>query len=158
MKIFDSRDVDDLLTQAMTDPRRRKARALKPGDYTGVRPLLNAMLPGTYVQPHMHPLENADEYWFVLKGDIASFSFTDEGNVKNHAIVSSKNGFPLAYLPQGEYHTLVVVDQPAVILELTQGPYNPETYKIFAPWAPSEKPEDEEKARPYLQGLEKMLK
>ncbi|MBI3623778.1 cupin fold metalloprotein, WbuC family [Candidatus Pacearchaeota archaeon] len=158
MNVFSSRDVDDLLAQAMADPRRRKARALKPGDYIGVRPLLNAMLPGTYIQPHLHPLENADEYWFTLQGKIASFSFTEEGDVKDYRIVSSKDSLPLTYLPQSEYHTLVVVDEPAVILEITQGPYDPNTYKEFASWAPSEKPEDEEKARVYLQGLEKMLK
>jgi len=158
MDVFSSRDVDDLLAQAMTDPRRRKARALKPGNYTGVRPLLNAMLPGTYIQPHLHPLENADEYWSVLKGKIAAFSFNDLGDIKDYRVVSSEDGFPFVYIPQGEYHTLVVVDNSAVISEITQGPYNPDTYKKFASWAPSERPEDGEKARAYLQSLEGKLK
>ena len=81
MEVFNSRVIDELLNQAIADPRKRKARALKPGDYTGVRPLLNAMLPGTYIQPHRHNLENADEYWFTLKGNIAAFSFREDGKI-----------------------------------------------------------------------------
>lgn len=158
MKVYDSTAINDLMSKAEIHPRLRQASALKEASYNGVRPLLNAMLPGTYIQPHRHNPENADEYWFVLRGDIASFSFSEEGDVKDHKIVSSQNGFPLAFLPRGEYHTLVVVDKPAVILELTQGPYDALTYKEFAPWAPSESPEDQEKAREYLRGLEAQLK
>src|SRR3989344_3373480 len=132
MEVFNSRVIDELLNQAIADPRKRKARALKPGDYTGVRPLLNAMLPGTYIQPHRHNLENADEYWFTLKGNIAAFSFREDGKIKDFKIASSSDSFPLVYIPKEEYHTLVVVDEPTVIMEITQGPYNPETYKEFA--------------------------
>ncbi|MEK6917453.1 MAG: WbuC family cupin fold metalloprotein [Nanoarchaeota archaeon] len=152
MESVNQKIIDDLLEEARKDPRLRKAKALKPADYTGVRPLLNAMLPGTYVRPHRHG-ERLDEYWLVLRGKLAPIYFTDEGDIKNYEIVSesSRDVSSLVYIPEKNFHSLVVIDNPAVILEITQGPYDPKIYKEFAPWAPLES--DIEGSKKYLDNL-----
>ena len=145
-----------MLEEAKNELRMRKTRVLKPESYSGVRPLLNAMFPGTYIRPHRHG-ERSDEYWLVLRGKIAPVYFTNRGNIKNYQIVSesSEEVSPLIHLPEKEFHSLVVIDHPAVILEITQGPYNPKTYKEFAPWAPLES--DVEGSKRYLDNLISIL-
>ena len=156
MNTLDKTVIDSLLEQAKTDPRQRKSKALKAAEYPGARLLLNAMLPGTYIQPHRHNLKGTDEHWLAVVGKIAAISFEDDGSLRHYEVVSSKENTPLVSLPEKEYHTLIVIDNPAVILEITKGPYNADTYKEFASWAPLE--EDRERAGRYLDNLTSLIK
>lgn len=158
MQIYESTALDVLEEKARSSPRQRAAQALKPYDYTGVRPLLNAMLKGTYIQPHRHTFQGGDESWYVLRGAIAPFTFDEEGNITDKGVVSSGREIPFVHIPEGEFHTLVVVSDVATILEFTKGPYVESTYKEFAQWAPSEAKDEEENAKAYLRNLEGKLK
>ena len=133
MIVVTEQDMDALLRKASESPRRRAI--LSPhSEEDPINYFYNALMPGTYVQPHKH--EDKDEYFQILKGDILVVIFDDNGKVRQTDWLSSDNAISCKIQP-GEWHTVVAI-KPSVILEVKAGPYNPDTAKIFAPWAPQE--------------------
>lgn len=117
--------------------------------------MINALLPRTYIPPHRHNEEGANELWFVLKGIVTPVLFLDDGEVIDAYNLSSEEECPLIEIPEETYHTLLVMDEPSVILEISKGPYNPETFKENAPWAPRE---DSATVKNYLTRLERQVR
>ena len=141
-----------LFLKAEESPRKRHAWSPKEASYSGCRYMLNALIPNTYIQPHRHMTEGANELWFVLQGMITPIIFSENGELKNAYTISTQDKIPFIEIPEKTFHTLLVRGSPSVILEVSRGPYIPETYKEFASWAPSEGSENSQK---YLADLER---
>ena len=132
--------MDNLAQQARNSPRQRQNYNFHDHSET-VNRFLNVCQPGTYVRPHRHirpPEINGFEFFLVLKGAMG-FIFMDEtGQIVDKELVSA-NGSTLAIeVPEGVYHTVVVLAPDTVALEVKEGPYNPSTDKEFLELFPSE--------------------
>lgn len=100
---------------------------------------LNAMLAGTYVQPHRHRDPPKAESFVVLQGSVAVFLFDDAGSVlARHDLHAEGQGPRGIDIQPGIYHSLVVLSEAAVVFEVKPGPYRREDDKEFAPFAPAE--------------------
>ena len=68
------------LEAAHASPRRRIILPIHRSQDALVQRMFNFMLPGTYVQPHLHPREDAIETMMVLLFELCVGLFDDQGN------------------------------------------------------------------------------
>jgi cupin fold WbuC family metalloprotein len=112
--------------------------------------MLNAIEPGSYVQPHKHENPDKREAFFCLRGRLAVVEFDDEGNITAHTVLDPSAGtFGVEIAPR-TWHTIFSLEPGSVAYEVKDGPYDPSIDKNFAPWAPEESDPD---AIPYLEKL-----
>lgn len=122
---------------AAASPRRRVILPLHRSQAAPVQRMLNFLQPGTYIQPHRHPLPGASETIQMLSGRIGFIVFTPEGKVADmHVLEGVDHG--LIDIEPNVWHGFVVLDPDTAVLEIKRGPYDAEQDKIFASWAPAE--------------------
>ncbi|MGC6465173.1 MAG: WbuC family cupin fold metalloprotein [Akkermansiaceae bacterium] len=113
-----------------------------------VQRLLNFLQPGTYIQPHCHPLPHASESVIVMSGRLEVLIFDDGGSITKRHLLTPEN--PLIDIEPNIWHGMIVLEEDTTILEFKQGPYDAATDKLFARWAPAEGGEE---ASAYLESL-----
>jgi len=149
----DGNVMDRLLAEAAKQPRRRKNLNfhLEHGD--PCQRLLNAILPGSYVQPHRHLDRAKDEMLVILRGRLGLVFFDGAGGVMSRDVLDAAGPKLAVNIPHGVYHTAVAL-APLVMFEAKAGPYRPHAEGERAPFAPAEgSPE----APAYLQRLEALF-
>lgn len=112
---------------------------------------LNVLCKGTYVRPHRHKEPPKAETFLVLEGEIAFFIFDDVGNIQSSIRLGYNHNNKGIDIQPGVWHSIVCVSEYAVCFEGKHGPYDPNTDKEFASWAPKENTLD---AMEYLKTLE----
>lgn len=152
---IDAGMIDGLLREARISARRRAIRRLHSGDWEHCHRMLNALVPGTYVQPHRHPDRHQGEGFIILKGRLALLIFNNDGTVDvgSSRVLSPEDGVLGIDIASGIWHTLVALEE-CVIYEVKGQPpggYVQANDKEFAPWAPAE---GEPSADGYLRSLE----
>ncbi len=100
--------------------------------------MLNAGEPGTYIRPHKHDDPPKREVFLLLRGKAVVIEFNDNGNISEHEILSHENGCYGVEIKPGNYHSFIILEKNSVFYEIKDGPYNPESDKKFADWAPEE--------------------
>jgi cupin fold WbuC family metalloprotein len=100
--------------------------------------MLNALQPGTYVQPHKHENPDKLEIFLILKGKLAVIEFDELGKITDYYIIEAgSNHFGVEIAPK-MWHTIIPLEKGTVIYEIKEGPYSSLNDKNFAPWAPKE--------------------
>ncbi|MFC1764116.1 WbuC family cupin fold metalloprotein, partial [Planctomycetota bacterium] len=78
---------DDLLQQAIDlsrqSPRKRIILRLHKSDENTLHRMFNVLQPGTYIRPHWHREPPKDESLVVLRGKIAIFILSDDGDIQD---------------------------------------------------------------------------
>jgi cupin fold WbuC family metalloprotein len=115
-----------------------------------VNRMLNALEPGTYIQPHKHENPDRFEVFLALRGKFAVIIFDETGTITDHIVLDPNMGNYGVEIPPKTYHTLIALESGSVAYEIKEGPYMPAIAKNFAPWAPTE---NDENAREYLHSL-----
>lgn len=144
---------DEIIAQGCREAReslrRRMLLPLHRSQDAIVQRMLNFFQPGTYIQPHLHPLPHATETIQVLRGGLGFLIFDDEGRVKSQHVLRA-GGLGLIDIEARVWHGFVTLEPDTVILEIKRGPYDQQNDKVFAPWAPKE---NEPEATAYLSRL-----
>lgn len=133
---------EDLVQRALVasreSPRKRVILPFHKDHNALLHRMLNAMQPGTYLQPHRHMDPPKDEIFLVLRGAIDLIVFDDEGAITDVvALVANSEAFGVD-LAAGRFHSFLVREADTVLYEVKLGPYSPQTAKDFATWAPAE--------------------
>lgn len=115
--------------------------------------MLNFLQPGTYVQPHVHPAAGQTETVHVLRGEIGFILFSSNGQIRETLRLGA-GAVGMIDIEHGVWHGMVCLAPDTVILEIKMGPYNVETDKSFAPWAPTEA---DPECGAYLESLEALF-
>ncbi|MEB3357503.1 MAG: WbuC family cupin fold metalloprotein, partial [Synechococcales bacterium] len=126
--------------QAQSSPRLRKNYNFHTLPER-VQRFINVMQPGTYVRPHCHhrPTHvNGFEFFLVIQGSLGMVVMDEQGTVLEAHWVSDRGPVRAIELAEGTYHTLVVLEPNTAILEIKEGPYDPQTDKHFLPQFPAE--------------------
>ena len=156
MKLISQDYLDELTSQASTNPRLRQHRNLHQSYDDPCQRLLNAIELGSYIQPHRHLSEPRDELLVAVRGLMALIKFDDEGNTTQIARLGTKQfdfeTFPMAEVLSGEWHTVVALTAGCILLEIKRGPFDPNQRKDLAHWAPEENTRE---VSAYLKRLEK---
>jgi cupin fold WbuC family metalloprotein len=104
----------------------------------GVQRMLNFVQPGTYIRPHMHPLDHATESIVMLKGAICFYRFSEEGKVLSTHELRPGTAQTVIDIEPHVWHSFRVLEPDSVLFECKKGPYDAVKDKIFADWAPVE--------------------
>lgn len=119
-------------------PRKRIILPIHREQDALVQRMINFLQPGTYIRPHKHPLPHATESLVLLKGSIRFFTFDDDGNIESDQVVSAEPLPGVLDIEPNTWHSFKVLEPDTVLFECKRGPYDAETDKIFAEWAPEE--------------------
>jgi cupin fold WbuC family metalloprotein len=152
MRVITMPDIDDLILQAKKMERKRTIFRLHQHEET-VQRMINAIVPGSYVTPHKHENPDKVELFNILKGRVAVLHFNDRGDIEAMHLLEDRGLKRVVEIPPRIYHTIIALE-PSALFEIIQGPYNANTHKQFAPWAPLE---DTPRARDYLMYLEAIV-
>lgn len=112
--------LDYLFIQAESSERKRMNYDLRTSPNDGGQRMLNAMLPGTVVPIHRHPMSN--ENVLLLVGKLDEIFYDDQGNETERTHLDPTKGNFGCVVPQGAWHTVEVVE-PSVIYEAKDGKY-----------------------------------
>lgn len=135
---IDDAFLDKTSVVARNSERLRKNYNFHPTHEDPLHRMLNAMEPGTYIQPHKHEVPDRFEVFLALRGSFVVITFDNNGNIADHTILDAGKGSYGVEIPARTYHTLIPLERNSVAYEVKAGPYLPATAKNFAPWAPAE--------------------
>ncbi|WP_026474801.1 WbuC family cupin fold metalloprotein [Alkaliflexus imshenetskii] len=154
MKLIEQKTIDMVVEEARVSSRKRKNFNYHVHLSDPINRMLNALEPGTYVQPHKHEDPDKREVFVILTGRMGVFIFDDHGNVIETAVLDRDAGvYGIEILP-GTWHAVVSLAPGSVVYEVKDGPYEPLSDKNFAAWAPKEGAPE---AAAYLASLEKLI-
>ena len=122
---------------AAQSPRKRIILPLHRTQDACVQRMLNFLQPGTYIQPHLHPLSHASETIQVLRGAMGFLVFDQDGTVQSQHLLRA-DGLGLIDIEPNVWHGFVILEPDTVVLEVKRGPYDPAHDKVFARWSPGE--------------------
>lgn len=138
MKIIDSTLRHKLASHAISSDRKRVSFNLHDSFSDSIQRMINVLEPGTYLCPHMHKNPPKNEIFVILQGKLLVCLFDDHGSISDHVILDRDSGRFVIEIPSGIWHTIIPLSVHTAIFECKEGPYDPKSDKLFAPWAPEE--------------------
>lgn len=138
--------LDLLGTAAAAMPRLRTHHSVHSSYHDPVQRLFVAMHPGSYIQPHRHA--DRSETLLALRGRFDHLVFDDGGQVVERLSFGSRDCVASCIeVPPATWHMVIAHDPDCLLFEVKAGPFDPDSAKYFAPWAP---PEGDPAAAGYL--------
>lgn len=134
---IDNNRLQTVISEAQSSERKRKNYNYHKSFNDPINRMLNAIEPGSYVQPHKHENPDKREVFFLLKGKLLVVFFDEEGNIRDHIILDNKENFGVE-IPPSVWHTIIALESGTVAYEIKDGPYSVADDKNFASWAPKE--------------------
>jgi cupin fold WbuC family metalloprotein len=138
MKIINNTKILELGALALNSDRKRTMFNLHASPDDPLQRMVNVLQPGTYLCPHQHSNPAKREIFVILRGLLLICIFNDKGLVRDHIIIGKESGNYVAEISSSTWHTIIPLAVHTAVFECKDGPYDPETDKIFAPWAPLE--------------------
>ncbi|MFZ6819958.1 WbuC family cupin fold metalloprotein [Undibacterium sp. Ji22W] len=135
---IDQQMIKALSAQAKENPRLRKNLNFHANNEASCHRLLNALEPGTYVQPHCHLAADKDETLVVVAGCIGVLIFDVVGAVQQSLVLAPASECFGIHIPCGTFHSMVALSSGSVFFEAKAGPYVAITESERAVWAPAE--------------------
>ena len=137
---IDKQLIQQLLDQAVVNPRFRQSYDLRNSEEDGSQRLLYALMPGTKVDMHRHP--NSNETFVCLCGKVVSVIYEEDSAVVDFPMGMDAQDVPSGkrfkesarymldpslgnfgcVVPAGAWHTVEVLE-PCVIFEAKDGKY-----------------------------------
>ncbi len=118
--------MDELTEQAKASPRLRMNYDLRNSSEDKSQRMLNAIEPGSYVPIHRH--SKTSETVVCLRGRLVEEYYDEKNRTCTETIELSSNGPIVALnIPIGQWHTVRVLESGTVIMEVKDGPYEPQS-------------------------------
>ena len=118
--------LDNLTEQAKASPRLRMNYDLRNSDKDQSQRMLNAIEPGSPIPIHRH--RNSSETVVCLRGRLVWEYYDELERICTDRIELSPNGPVVALnVPQGQWHTMKALESGSVIMEVKDGPYEPQS-------------------------------
>jgi cupin fold WbuC family metalloprotein len=125
---------------AKQNSRKREILALQRGNEDSLQRMINAIEPGSYVRPHRHHAPPKAESVVLLSGSIGFVAFHEDGmlNLEACILLDRSHGAIALDCRESVWHTFFALEPNTVVFESKSGPFDPNSDKEFAPWAPAE--------------------
>ena len=120
--------LDNLFEQAKENPRLRQNLDLRTSSADTSQRMLNALLPGTVVPIHRHPMST--ENVLLLCGKLVEVLYGADGNETERILLDPSVGCYGCVVPQGVWHSVEVLE-PSVIYEAKDGKYGEDGSETF---------------------------
>ena len=128
-------------------PRKRIILPFHKNTESSLHRMINAIQPYSYIQPHRHLHPPKAESVIVLQGAILSFVFDLSGAVEETQVLAAGSVNLGIDSEPGVFHTFLALQENTALFEVKPGPYEPNSDKDFALWAP---PENSPEADDYM--------
>lgn len=138
LNLITSHTLEQLSDRAKHQPRLRQNLNFHTHHNAACHRLLNALEPGTYVQPHRHLQAEKDETIMIVKGRCGVLLFDELGVVTQQLILDATIGVFGLTIPINQFHSLLALESGTVFFESKAGPYAPLSQQEKASWAPAE--------------------
>lgn len=138
MKAVDEGLLQEMARRAALSPRQRAHHNLHPNLDDGIQRLCIHARRESYFRPHRHSQPGKWELFSALRGTAAVLTFDEGGTVIERIEISGDGPVHIVEIPPGAWHTLSIMEEETVLLEVKPGPYRPLDDKEFAAWAPEE--------------------
>ena len=125
---FDKVFLEKLFEQAIVNPRLRQGFDLRTSSADTSQRMLNALLPGTVVPIHRHPMST--ENVLLLCGKLVEVLYDADGNETERILLAPSVGCYGCVVPQGVWHSVEVLE-PSVIYEAKDGRYGEDGSETF---------------------------
>lgn len=135
---IDQNLLDEMMVKSRLAKRGRAFFTFHKSDDDTMQRMLNAMQPGTYLQPHKHENPDKREVFLVLTGKFLVVEFDESGKITDHMTLDAQSNFRAAEIAERVIHTVICLAPDSIVYELKDGPYDPIDDKNFAVWAPKE--------------------
>lgn len=117
--------LDELTVRAKTSPRLRMNYDLRNSEEDQSQRMLNAIEPGSPMPIHRH--QKTSETVVCLRGRLVWEFYDEQERICTERIELSPNGPVVALnVPQGQWHTVKALESGSVIMEVKDGPYEPQ--------------------------------
>jgi len=117
--------LDELTEKAMVSPRLRMNMDLRNSSEDQSRRMLNAIEPGSVVPIHRH--QKTSETVVCLRGRLVWEYYDELERICTERIELAPNGPVVALnIPAGQWHTVKALESGSVIIEVKDGPYEPQ--------------------------------
>jgi cupin fold WbuC family metalloprotein len=152
VQVVDQHALDALTARAKASPRLRQHQNLHESYQDPCQRLLNAVEPGSYLQPKRDVSVPRSKLLTALRGRFALLQFDEDGNIMGvtEFAAGGVTGVAVEIAPTC-WSTVISMKTGSVLLEVRPGPFDPDHLGDFAPWAPE--PENADAAE-YLRRLE----
>lgn len=120
--------LDDLFAKAKESERLRMNYDLRTSSNDGSQRMLNALLPGSIVPIHRHPLSN--ENVLLVCGKLVEVLYDENGKETARYHLDPAAGNFGCVVPAGAWHTVEVIE-PSVIYEAKDGKYGEDGSETF---------------------------
>ena len=120
--------LNDLFAKAKDSDRMRMNYDLRTSASDNSQRMLNALLPGTTVPIHRHPLSN--ENVLLICGKLVEVIYDAEGNETERIHLNPTTGNFGCVVPAGAWHSVEVLE-PSVIYEAKDGKYGEDGSETF---------------------------
>ena len=118
--------LDELTERAKLSPRLRMNLDLRNSPDDKSQRMLNAIEPGSPLPIHRH--QKTSETVVCLRGRLVWEFYDDLERMCTETIELSPNGPVVALnVPAGQWHTVKALESGSVILEMKDGPYEPQS-------------------------------
>ena len=125
---IDKELINSLFDQAVVSERKRMNYDLRTSASDNSQRMLNALLPGTDVPIHRHPMSN--ENVLLLRGKLVEVIYDEDGNEIERIHLDPSVGNFGCVIPAGAWHTVEVLE-PSVIYEAKDGKYGEDGSETF---------------------------
>lgn len=143
MKIFTNEYLNNLSNLALESPRKRKHSNIHTSYQEKCQRFFNAIEPDSYIRPHRHASDPRDELLIAIRGLMVLVTFNENGDLNNFLYFGSQNHTGAmscgVEVPADVWHTVIALETGCILLEVKEGPFDPDRPKDLAPWAPEEK-------------------
>lgn len=135
---IDQKLLDEMNLKSRVAKRGRAHYTFHKSDDDTLQRMLNAMQPGTYLQPHKHENPDKQEIFLVLSGKFLVVEFEEDGKISDYMILDAISHQFAAEVAERVFHTVICLAPDSIAYEVKDGPYKPIDDKNFASWAPKE--------------------
>lgn len=112
-----------LLDEAASSARKRSFYTLHTSHQEPVQRLVIGLLPDSFVPIHRHTQPQQWELFIILSGAVDLLVFDDAGCVSSRRRIEAGSALCAVELPPLTWHS-IVCQQPAVFIEIKQGPFD----------------------------------
>ncbi|SMC28899.1 cupin fold metalloprotein, WbuC family [Andreprevotia lacus DSM 23236] len=137
-RLIDQATLAALAAEAAQAPRLRKNQNFHADNADACHRLINALQPGTYIQPHRHLDAGKSESIIALAGSMGVLYFDEGGRIEQICVIAPGGAVVGVNVPAGTFHSLVALTPDCVFFESKAGPYAPLETAEKAAWAPAE--------------------
>lgn len=131
MRYIDNSSLENLYKEAKKSERLRSHLLLHKSYEDKVQRLLIALVKDSYVEPHYHELPHQWEMFVILEGQIEVILYDNVGSIISKFLAGENTDISIVSLEPNEVHSIKCISSQALMLEVKEGPFDPNYAKKF---------------------------